>query len=349
MKTWGQIRIGAFALTAVFLYFCLFSGAISRALGIYTFFCAINIILYSHYAMSFVASRKTIFKMLRFTRGQIVLGALFALAATSNWIEPELGYFYFGVHFALSETYSRFLLDRDGGFYSNQQSDFRAFRFWHLLFMLSVYFYASSHTVGYIQTFDFIHQAVPPALYGAILLWTTLTYFGFLFINAKTLFPKSDRNAIFLSYVAPELGFLALAIFCHALMIHWSIFVFYHITFWLVTPLFTRSSLSNTRAWLTYALPTAILICLAYVAFPAFGPAAGSVPSQYTTAGTELPFYGFDFQIINPQVIRAFQVSLIWGNFHILFSLAVSVLNPAAVRRTVSRNGHDPLAMAPAV
>lgn len=349
MKTWGEIRIGSFVLTVLFLYFCLFSEVISKPLGIYVFFCVTNVVLYSHYVMSFVASRKAIFKMLRFTRGQTVFAALFILAAVSSWIEPELGYFYFGAHFALSETYSRFLVERDKTFYSNQQTNFRRFRFWHLLFMLSLYMYATAHTAEYIKPFYFISQTVPSALYGAALLWTGSAYFGFLLTNARALFPQSDRSSIFLSYILPELGFLVLAIFCHALRIHWSVFVFYHITFWLVTPAFSRSQITSPRAWLTYALPTAVLVLIAFIAYPAFGPAHGTVPDSYVTGMDHLPFYGFDFRVINPQVIHAFQVSLIWGNFHILFSLAASALNPTVVRKTASHDGHDPLAMAPAI
>lgn len=350
MTLWGHFRLLALLTTVGLVYILLFSKYLEPRKGAYIFFCFVDIFLFSHYILAFSTQKvrqqtKELVKISRTRWTLIILGVLTLLAAL---YEPESAMLFFGFHFALSEVYSRFAFDHDANFYTKNTTLFRVFRASHFLFLLSGYFLATYHILDYALKIEFVKFILPKSFLDYSTLSLAVFYFSILTFYHKKLFPQQRSNETLLSYALPDLFFIPIFFLASLYKISWSAFVLYHIIFWFYFPLIKVKSLNDFKIInYKHIMPT-ILICLYFLwRYPNYLEGTPSnaafLDSMNYNKDVIYPFAGFFNDVSNQETITTYKITMSWGIFHILFSIALSALNPKFIRTFFSPKKTDPL------
>lgn len=338
--TWAWLRMAALGAVLISTYLLLFWPAMDPQRGAYVFFCATNAILYSHYLMNLFMSPGSLRRVLGFSGGQVLILLVALLSLAMVWAEPEISFIVFGFHFALTETYSRFLIDGEREFFLGASRSKSFFRFAHLVFLTCLYFYGTYHTFLYVTLFQPIVAAISFVAVGWAFALSALAYFSILLFLRRELF---SNGATFFSYLGPELLLCLFAMIAHEYRLVWTVFVLYHIFFWLMAPLYFAKRSSIGALVKTYWAPTFAIMALGALFFPAFMQGHYGQAYARTYASVDLPYAGFDPQVMTDPFTHAQRQAMGWGLVHTMFSLVLSTLNPTWLRRLTTADGSDPL------
>ena len=286
---------------------------------------------------------KNLFKTLY---GKIQLLSLSIVSVISIVYDPSLAFIYFGVHYAISDVYSRALLERGKGFFVQRSTYKSFFRFVHFLLLFFTFLVASYHTTEYALGISFLRTMLPPEQVLQSTFVLSFLYFLMIFLSKKWLFKETPWMQVLYGYVLPEVGLILLAIWCYLHRMHWAVFILYHIVFWFILPLLNRMKRESIQKTVkSYILPTVLVFLITYIfIYPGFMEGEFAVPEDFGFKTMSMPFLGYHLDVTTAPVVKLHLQSMSLGIIHIVFSLVLSSLNPRWIRVTMAEDRKDPFA-----
>lgn len=358
MTIWGLVRIKAFIITSLIVYFTHFFGWGDT--GIYAFSAISGAILIPHYFMGFWASYPKFKNLMTFRKGQIAIFIWLLVSIVGFYYEPEYIIFFFGIHFAFSEAYSKSIIDNDKAFFTQANTYRRIFTALQINFLTAGYMCATHHSMLLVEKFWFAYPLLKTdrmVFYFAISAFAYFTYF--LLYSSKVFGPKKSRKEIFISFAIPDIllafGFAA----GFYLALNYVVWVLYHIIQWIVLPIprFKKQWNSMTPVVFKYLAPTVLMFAI----YMYFHPLEYKTPILASEMGLkQIPLTHFhggrqsripqQSQMLSPYIhyygapADAYQYKFYlevvrWGWLHVLSAFIISSLNPMFIRRFLSKDG----------
>ena len=317
---WLYAYLGGIALTILSVKFLLFGH-------FYLYYSVYVALLFSHYLFSVTYSSRSR-ALFDSKNGWALLVCAVAIASAVYLINPEINFFLFGLHFAFSEVYSKKSYQKDE---DRVLSNFNGtlFSTTHILIYFVGYLYAFRNTLYFAENLRFLL----PYLTDAFLLFSLIALcigyvFQFIFLHSKIFSGEPNLNRI-LQFFLIEILLLSLIPVCRKYELHYVSAIFYHLFFWVLSPIFTNSRLATNK--LRYFGWT----FLAAVPFFALSPYVLNYsslrPENYLVSGevgrpSWLPMV-MDTRM-QLHLLNWYNAGMWFGILHILLSIYTSPLNP---------------------